>query len=223
MSSNTKFSTKAYQMRARVTAPASVTPISVDEVKLHLRISSSTEDAYLLDLINVATDLLQEYCHRKFIQQEITGWLDAENLMSNWWEGSIVAAINAIASLRTIELPWTPAISVTSVSMFTLDDLEIVVDSDTYRVDAVDQAMPARITLKESAVWPGGSYRNQNSMKVVWLSGYGPSASDIPAGLKMALKHMVAYLYNNRGDCSGDCVGACGAKSLAQPYKVYSL
>jgi len=221
--SNVQFSTKPYQMRARVTTPPANLPVSVDEVKQHLRLTASSEDAYLESLIDIATDLLQEFCHRKFIEQTITGWLDAENLMSTWWEGSIVAAINAIASLRTIELPWTPAISVTSVSMYTLDDVELAVDPNTYRVDTVDLAMPTRITLKESAVWPGGSYRNQNSMQVIWQSGYGPDETDIPPGLRQAIKMMVAYLYNNRGDCSGDCVGACGAKSLAQPYRVYSL
>jgi uncharacterized phiE125 gp8 family phage protein len=221
--SNVQHSTKSYQMRARVTVAPAIQPVSLDEVKQHLRITATSEDAYLNSLIEISTDLLQEFCHRKFIQQTITGWLDAESLMNTWWEGSIVAAINAIASLRTIELPWTPAINVTSVSMFTLADEELIVDPDTYRVDAVDLAMPTRITLKESAVWPGGAYRNQNSLKVVWLSGYGPAMTDVPPGLRMAIKQLIAYLYNNRGDCSGDCVGACGAKALAQTYKVYTL
>lgn len=214
---------KPYQMRARVVVAPTVTPISLAEVKSHLRLTATTDDAYLTSLIGVATDLLQEYCHRKFVQQSMEGWLDIESLMSNWWDGSITSAISAMQSFRTIELPWAPTLSVISVSVFTLDDTEIVVDPLTYRVDSVDLGMPARITLKESQVWPGGSYRNQNSLKVAWLSGYGPAATDVPVGLRMATQQMVAYLYNNRGDCSGDCVGACGANMLAQPYRIYSL
>lgn len=214
---------KPYQMRSRVVAPPSLNPCSLEETKLHLRITGSSEDSYIQDLIAVATDLLQEHCHRKFVQQTMEGWLDIDNLMSSWWSGSITAAINAIQSLRVIELPWAPTISVSSVSVFSMSDVETPVDPDTYRVDSVDLGMPARITLKESVVWPGGSYRNQNSLKVTWLSGYGPAESDVPVGLRSAIKQMVAYLYNNRGDCSGDCVGACGAMKLAQPYRVFSL
>jgi uncharacterized phiE125 gp8 family phage protein len=210
-------------MRSRTIVPPSLFPITVDEAKMQLRITNSTEDNFITDLIAVSTDLLQEHCHRKFLQQTMEGWLDIDNLMSAWWDGSITAAITAIQSLRVIELPWTPTISVSSVSVFSMDDVETQVDANTYRVDAVDLGMPTRITLKESSIWPGGSYRNQNSLKVRWLSGYGPAATDVPVALRAAIKQMVAYLYNNRGDCSGDCVGACGALTLAQPYRVFSL
>lgn len=217
------YKSKPYLMRTRVASPPAVFPVTVGEVKTHLRILSNTEDAYLDTLIAVGTQLLEEFLHRKLISQGLEGWLDAQNLMSAWWPGTIVASITAIQSLRVIELPWSPTISVTSVSLFGIDDTEYAVNANTYRVDTVDKSLPARITLKESSIWPGGSYRNQNSLKVIWVSGYGPTAGDVPAALRQALLMMVAFLFNNRGDCSGDCVGACGATYLAQPFRIYNL
>jgi uncharacterized phiE125 gp8 family phage protein len=226
------FTAKSWMVRDRVSVAPQCAPVTLAEVKSNLRLTNTQEDAYLGSLILVATDLMQEYTQRKFIQQTMEGWLDIATLMSTWWEGSIVASINAMFSLRTIELPWFPAISVTSVTVYDQDDNATLVSASTYRVDVVDKSMAPRITLKESVVWPGGAYRNQNSMQIVWLAGYDAGSltptdaqaqAAVPVGLKQAVLMMTCYLYNNRGDCSGDCVSACGAKSLAQPYVVYSL
>lgn len=213
---------KQYKMRNRVVVAPTSLPITLADVKLHLRLETCNDDDYITELIKVATELSQEFCQRKFITQTLEGYLDANNLLTTWWEGTIVAAISAVGSLRTIELPWLPVQSVTGVSLFSLDDTEYLVDSLSYRVDYTDLGRPARITLKESAVWPGGSYRNQNSLKVTWVAGYG-TPIDVPAGIRQGVKMLVGYLYNNRGDCSGDCVGACGANSVLQPYRVLSL
>jgi uncharacterized phiE125 gp8 family phage protein len=228
-----QYKSKSWMMRDQVMVAPQCAPVTLAEVKSNLRITNSIEDAYLTSLILVATDLMQEYTQRKFIRQTMEGYLDIAQLMSTWWEGSIVASITAIMALRTIELPWLPAVSVTSVTVYDENDNATIVDPTTYRVDVVDKSMPARITLKESVVWPGGAYRNQNSLRVEWIAGYSPSGlgpwtdtelqAVVPVGLRQAILNMTAFLYNNRGDCSGDCVSACGAKSLAQPYVVYSL
>lgn len=217
------YKSKPYQMRDRVITPAVNTPVDLADVKAHLRLTATTDDAYLTNLIDVATQLMEEYLHRKLITQTLEGYLDAGNLLTSWWEGSITAAISAVGALRTIELPWSPTISVTSITLYTLDDTAFPVDVLSYRVDVVDSSMPSRISLKESQIWPGGSYRNQNSLRVEWVSGYGPLKTDVPVGIRQAVLMLVAFLYNNRGDCSGDCVGACGANMLAQPYRIYVL
>lgn len=216
---------KPYQMRDRVTVEPAVEPVTLAELKDHLRITGASEDAYLSSLIVASRMLLEEWLKRKLIEQTLEGFLDHPGIAGSWWEGRIVAAISAVASLRVIQLPWAPTISVLDVALYSLDDEETIVDPASYRVDRVDRDLPSRITLKETVVWPGGSYRNQNSLRVRWKAGYGTAATDVPAPIRLALKMLAAHLYANRGECTdGDsCLGACGAKSIISTYRVMSV
>lgn len=56
-------------MYLRIVTPPQIEPVTVEEVKQHLRIDGSEEDNYLASLITVARQRAEEYTRRAFISQ----------------------------------------------------------------------------------------------------------------------------------------------------------
>jgi uncharacterized phiE125 gp8 family phage protein len=211
-----------YSMRYRATTAPAEQPVTLAEVKEHLRITGTDEDTVISSMISAATAMAELWTGRRFITQTLTGWLDADPVLDAWWDGIVVASRSSVQATRSIELPGAPGVSVTSVSLFSDLDAETVIASTDYRVDAADQDLPTRITLKETSSWPSVSLRNQNALKVVWIAGYGAAAS-VPSSIKLAIKMMVANLYANRGECSENALQASGAAGIISSYRMLRL
>lgn len=184
------------------TAPT-VEPVSVSEAKDHLRISTSSEDTYIGELISGARAKTEALTNRSIPQQT---W-------ELWWDIPPV--------LRAIRLPRPPLQSVTHIKYYSTTDVEAVYGSINYFVDTSNQ-QGGRISLTEGSAWPSDGLRYANAIVTRFVAGY----TTVPFDLKHAIKMLVAHWFENREAINvGNIVSELplGFNDLIWPYKVFSL
>jgi len=192
--------TPDWRLRVSVTTAPVGFPITLDEVKAHLKITNNAEDAYLDSLIAAATDLAQRQLGRYFLPQTLTGYIDTR-IYQDGLSGYNCAGAAFWGFWRTnpIALLGIPFVSLTDMTVIDDDGTEDLVDPATYFVDASTPDRPGRVSLKQSAQWPvTTNVRLLNAVRFVYEVGY----ATVPAGLKQGLLVLVAMLYANRGDCT---------------------
>lgn len=206
-------------MRSKVTTAPSVEPVSLDEVKASLRITSNAEDALLTTYIVDARQLVEKMTGRKLINQTITAYYDGfygNRGKFEWWSGGMVGSETYLFGGQKLPLEFAPVQSVTTLHAVEADNTETLISSATYYLDNYDDDMPAAIQSNDGLT-PGS--RNENSVKVVYVAGYGATASTVPSALRRAIIALVGALYSNRGDCDGEgCADKCGASKMIEPY-----
>lgn len=184
-------------------------PLLLAELKAHLRITDTSEDDYLQDIIMAATDAVESFLGRKLLIHELESFMDNNSGASTpWWDGTVEAPRAAMfGTPRVWELLWLPLQEVTQVSSFDWDDTEVVLDSGNYRYDAIDQDLWGRVTLKETATWPGMNFRNINAFRTLYTAGYAATQvefKELQPKLWQGLRAAAAWMYENRGDCAED-------------------
>lgn len=218
---------KLYQDRGNklITAPAEE-PVTVDELKSHLRLSGTSEDTYLTALISEARLAIEDQINIAMVDQTWEVALDRWGAANTpWWDGvrdGAITELYAASASASVELPRWPLGSVTSVKVYDEGSNETsvtvadVFDVDTYRT-------PGRMTLKSGSTWPVAT-RASNAIIIRYVAGYG-GASDVPATLKRAVRQVAAYMYEHRGDgCSaGQAIADSGAGALVAQYEVKAV
>jgi uncharacterized phiE125 gp8 family phage protein len=181
------------------TAPT-VEPISLDEVKLHLRtdVDDPLEDTLLESLIKSAREFCEGFQHRSLITQTWELWLDA------WPDEDY------------IKIPLPPLQSVSSVKYYDTDDTEHTFSSDDYFVDSDSE--PGRVALNYSEVWPTTTLRPVNGICVTFVAGYGDAALDVPQKVRQAMLLLISHWYENR-----EPIALTGAVPKEVPFSVEAL
>ena len=215
---------RARKLKSKVTTAPSVEPVTLAEVKAHLRLGTSTaEDSLLTQFITDARDIAERYTGRKFITQTLTGYtMPGYGADEPWWNGTKVGSIDYLNTwTREFSLGWGNAQSITSIDTIARDNTEAVYASSNYYLDNFDDdAIPA-VKLNNDA--DGfGSLRYENGIKIIWVAGYGSTASDVPAGLRRGILQLVGHIYSNRGDCvePSQCVQSAGASAMLSSFRI---
>lgn len=156
-----------------VTQPATE-PVTLAEVKEYLRLDGNDHDDLLESLIASARNWCEMYQNRAYITQT---W---ETALDQW--------------KFPIRLARAPLISVSSIKYYTSDNTEITWSSTQYQVDAITD--PARVNLAYNITPPNDVLRPMNGIVVRYTTGYG-SASDVPAVVKLAIKMIIAFRFEN--------------------------
>lgn len=164
-----------------LTAEPTAEPVSLADVKLHLRVDSTDEDALILALIAAARRQIEAETGRALLTQTWELWLDA------WPAGDV------------LEIPLPPLASVSSIKYYDTADTEATLSAATYYVDAKSE--PGRVALADGQAWPTTTLRPINGVCVTFVAGWTAQGS-IPTDLLAALKLLTAWLYENRGDGS---------------------
>lgn len=188
-----------------VTEPATE-PITTAEAKTHLRVDSSTEDAYVDTLITTARKSIEAFTSRALITQT---W-------DLWWD--------LLPSLRAITIPKPPLQSVTHFKYHDEADVESVFGSINYFVDTTNH-QGGRVSLVSNSVWPTATLRYANAFVCRFVAGYG-SASSVPMDIRHACKLLVAHWFENRepvnvGSISTDL--PLMVQHILWPYRVLRL
>lgn len=179
-----------------VTAPATE-PVTLTQVKAQLKITGSSEDTRLNELIAAAREMLEVYTHRAFITQT---W---EQYHDTWPNG---------AGFR---LAKGAAISLTSITYIDSADASDTVGAITDLATWEDPY--PRITLKEGQNWPTVTLRPHDGVIVKWVAGYG-AASAVPGPLKQAIIMAVVQMYDG---CPPEVASMPNAvRWLADPYVI---
>jgi uncharacterized phiE125 gp8 family phage protein len=149
--------------------------VTLAEAKLHLRVSSTDDDALIDSYIDAATSWAQKYQGRKYLTATCVDYLDK-------WPA-------------VIRPRWCPLIAVTSIQYVdesgvtqTWSDAEYDVDTDT---------QPGRIVPAYDESYP--SIRGDiNGIVVTYTAGYGSDEDDVPQEIRTAILMIVAQWYSHR-------------------------
>lgn len=168
-------------LRTTLSTAAVLEPVTIVEVKDHLRIDRNLdeEDTLLEDYVKTAREFAEGYTGRRFITQTWKYYLDefpADNFIEIPY-----------APLQSSSLAFTyKSCSGTSNSMSTSD---YSVDTDT---------TPGRINLAYGAAWPGSTLSTTNPITITYLCGYGTNAASTPMSIRTWIMSCVGYMYENR-------------------------
>lgn len=154
-----------------------IEPVSLADMKHHLRVDITDDDAYISGLITAVRTNLERQYDTAFINQT---W--------DWYLDDFPAS--------EFRLPLFPLSSVTSIKYTDEDDSESTFSSDNYVVD--NYSRPGRVTLKSTASWPSVTLKESNAVKVTFVAGYGATESSVPEPIRQAIKLLTADLYENR-------------------------
>ena len=162
----------------RVTAPTEF-PVSVNEVKQHIRVDVEDDDALIATYIDAATSYLDGYA----------GIL-RRCLISQTWEVSLACFAD-----RKVRLPF-PDVSAVTVNYFDADDADQVLSSAEYNLH--EDARSAYVKFSSTLSFPE-TFDREDAVKLTLTAGYG-GVSDVPALIRHAILIMVARNYEYRGD-----------------------
>jgi uncharacterized phiE125 gp8 family phage protein len=158
-------------------------PVTLVEVKLWLRITHDAEDDLLNSLITAATEKAEKITNRVFIERTYTGNFSGLDC-SNYDVGFFIALRRA------------PLIEITLLEV-TVDDSTVTIYDTDYNIKKTG-GFP-RIVFEEVSDRPD---LIPYPYQVAFTAGYG-AAAVVPEPIKTAIKEMIAYWYQNRGDCGG--------------------
>lgn len=188
-------------MPVRTVAPA-LSPVTVAEAKVTLRVEHEDDDGLIETLIGVATGYLDGYAG-------ILG----RCLISQTWR----ADFSAFPGCQWIKLPLLPASSVTHVKYIDGDGSLQTLTSGWYSL--VTTAHGAHVYLDDDYSWPTTN-ETPSAVQVTAVYGYGSTASDVPASLRYAIHLHVAHLYEGS---AGKIDDMPAYSALVAPYKTRRL
>lgn len=212
-----------YQYQGSVLlVPPAVEPVTLSELKAHLRIDDSGEDDYLFNLIAEARAEIEEASGMALIRQKWRLTLDQwPGGKADWWDGVREGHINILyGSPVALALPRYPLAEIDTVTVFDeASNAQTVNVAATFDVDTNQR--PGRLALKSGATWPI-ALRPTNGIQIDYFAGYGALAANVPAPLRRAVRNLAAYLYSHRGDgCDPvEAMKMSGAAAAVDIYKV---
>lgn len=162
-------------MATTVVTPPALEPVSLEEMKAQLNITSDDDDVLITGKIKAAREFIERQLGQSLIETEYLITLDS------FPRGSI-------------EISGGPIVSVESVKYTAVDGTEATLAPADYSVDVASN--PARVAVGASG-WPSLG-DGINRVRVAYLAGYGDAAADVPADLVEAIKMMAAHWYENR-------------------------
>lgn len=182
-----------------VTPPASE-PVTLDEVKLHLRIDGNYEDSLLSSFITAARAYCEQYTARALITQTLQLYMDAFP-----WHSFI-------------QIPMPPVQSVSTFTYVDINGATQTVDPSVYMLDTTQNA--AYVRLQYNQVWPPSVRRQPQSVQLQYVTGYG-AASSVPEAFKVAIKLIVADWYENRENAEAMTTNKRASDAVLMPYRVF--
>lgn len=168
------------------TTPPTVDPLSLDEVKKHLRVSHTRDDGIIALYIKAATD----YCDGE-------GGFLARCIVTQTWRLTLDEFPEA-----EIKIPLPPLQTVSRINYFDPEGVEQTVNTLNYYVDAASE--PGWVVPVSGVSWPT-PLDAVNAVNIDFVAGYEPNddspadyTSGIPGDIKNGLLLMIGNFYENR-------------------------
>lgn len=161
--------------------PPGAPPVSLDEVKLHLRIDNdqTDEDGYLMAAINAATLQAETFCNRGFITQV---WVAS---LADWPED------------EQVTIPFGPVQTVDEVTYIDQNEDEQTLSASAYQAIVAPEPAIVSFFVDNSATPTLGS-KAVYPVQIEFTVGYGATHESVPEDLKFAIKRIVGGLYSCR-------------------------
>lgn len=191
-----------------LTTPASIDPVSLADAKKHLNLDHTDDDAYVTDLISVATAHAESYTNRQLINATYT------------------LQFNAFPDV--IRLPKPPASNVTSVQYVDGAGTTQTLTQNTHFnwvLPSGPFARQAELRPVYGTDWPA-TRNHPPAVIVVYVAGYGASATSVPIAIRQAIKAVVATMYEYREEVVTGTIKSEipeVARRLLYPYRVLAV
>ena len=181
-------------MALLLTTPPTAEPLVLADVKAHLRLAITDDDAYLTTLITTARRAIESRYGLCLMRQSWALFADA------WPQDGI------------FHVPLWPLQSIDGLTVFADDDTSGTIDPAHYMLDAATR--PARVALRVGRIFaPPG--RRINGLKLAFTAGFGVDATFVSAEIKQGLMATIADWYQNRGDVAGGTLPVTALEALA--------
>lgn len=201
-------------MILRVTTPPAEEPVSLSEIKAHLKVDVDAEDALIGIYLSAARQQCELESRRAFVTQTL-------QLKLEEWPWADRIALPFVDRFERpqpdrIALPRPPLQSVVSIVYTDSDGVNHTMSTDDYLVDTACE--PGRVILAYGKGWPGATLQNGPSITITYIAGYG-DAEDVPATYKQAVMLATGHFYENREQI----VVQSGVSSTTLPWGVTAL
>lgn len=172
-------------------------PVSLLDIKKHLRVDDTEEDSYLQGLIVASRQKTEVYLQRALITQTVELYLYE-------FPGIIEVPKPVLQAIESIKY---------------IDGLGVLktIDSGNYYVDSI--AEPACIYPIDGFDWPL-TMGLPNSVIIRFVCGFGDETK-VPQIIKQAILLTIGFLYNTREDHAGKMPKQ--AENLIHNYRVFSI
>lgn len=195
-----------YQKTVKIivtTAPAAE-PVTLTELKAHLRIDYTEEDTLLATYLQAAREICESLTGRRMMTR-------TEKLLLDFFpEGD------------TIIIPAAPVTAVGSIVTKDEDDDSTAFASSNYIVDTSGPV--AKIVLKTDCSWPtlDTNAKPVNAIEIPFTSGYATIGA-VPERMKLAVKLLAGHYFENREDTSPLTIKAVpnGVLAILTPLRVW--
>lgn len=167
---------KCHEALLQIEAPE-VTPVSVDDCKAHMRVDFADDDTYIGDLIAVAV-----------AHYDAMGVLGKAMVTQKWRQYTS-------PNPGVVRLSIGPVQAVNAVKYYDVSGDEQTATLTDF--DVFGNGKATTVSPKSGFSWP----ITQDRPDAIWIeytSGYGDAATDVPQGVRHALKFAVAHWYENR-------------------------
>lgn len=207
-------------------ADATVEPVTLDEAKLHMRVTHADEDALISALITSARRWVEQFTWRALLDQT---WKLILDEFPPAHRGPHTVTDHHLISHHSrsgeIHLPRPPLLSVTSITYHKKDGTTETVDASTYIVDTAHE--PGRIALADGESWPPDTLQTIAGVEVEYKAGYGTGADDVPRDMRQAVLMLAGHLYEHRetvvvGGGGNDREMPFASRTLAWPYRSFA-
>ena len=165
-------------MTIALITPPSIEPLTLQDVKNHLRIDHDHEDELLMDTLKAARQYVEFSSDQKCITQM---WRQYEN---------------KIHTNYTVSLKINPIISVSSVVAFDADGNASTLAPESYDLLRGEDTPTLQLT---DSLAPNLA---ANGFEIDVVAGFGDLGIDVPDTLKRAMLLLVAHWYEFRGAVS---------------------
>ena len=159
------------------TADPAVEPVSLDEIKAHMRIDGAADDGVLKILIRAARENVEHQQKRQHITATYEYTLD------EFPAGPII-------------LPVPPLIAVSLISYKDLAGDTQTWDASNYQVEITSER--GSVSVAPNVTYPSTETERRNAVTITYTAGYGTSNSDVPETTRLASMMLVAHWHENR-------------------------
>lgn len=183
-----------------VTGGPDCPPVSLDDFKVHARVSGSGQDSILAMMLEAVTAYAEGFTKRDFITKTYQTFRDE---------------FSEVGELRRSKLQ-----SVTTIKYLVSGSLVTVSDSIYFNTVETDFS---EILLEDGEAWPTDGDTRKQAIEIIFKAGFGDDSRSIPEDLKLAILQHATNYNENRGDCTlADSVPA-STKIVYDKYRILDM
>jgi len=194
--------------------------VDLIDMKDYLKIDNTADDVLITSLIKTATSILEKHTRRELLNKTFNMYLDffpfykryGNSLEENFDENTILVKRSKLQSILNIKFYNNQALETLDSSLY-----DFTRDNDYSRI----------YLISKNSSWPQVDSRKQ-SVNIEFVAGYGVDDTFVPEELKTTIKTMVAFMYENRGDCASlnkfsEILGSATARRILDQYIILGI